>query len=331
MISFERIEFFLGLAILIPLVIIFVAVLRWKKKVKAKLGDAKLINLLTREYGPRQYVAKFVLLMIALTMGILALVNFRTPFFSSDEKKAGIDVMIALDVSKSMLCEDAKPSRLEKARQFTQTLLDQMTNNRIGLVLFAGQAYLQMPLTDDITAAKLFVSNATPNAVPVQGTVIGDALQLCDKSLDNGFKKFKAVVLISDGEDHDPKASEMVRQLKENGITVFTIGVGSPEGSPIKEPGSTEYKLDAAGKMILTRLNEKELKNIATQTGGEYTHLDHSTSTANDVAKMLASIDKRPMSDKGGARQYASLFPFFIILLVLLLIAEIFIPEVKKR
>lgn len=331
MISFERIEFFLGLAILIPLVIIFVMVLRWKKKVKAKLGDAKLISLLTREYAPRQYVTKFVILLVALTMGILALVNFRTPFFSNDEKKAGIDVMVALDVSKSMLCEDAKPSRLEKARQFSQMLLDQLSNNRVGLILFAGQAYLQMPLTDDITAAKLFVSNATPNAVPVQGTVIGDALQLCDKSLDNGFKKFKAVVLISDGEDHDPKAAEMIRLLKENGVVVFAIGVGSPEGSPIKEPGSTEYKTDAQGKVVLTRLNEKELKDIAVQSGGEYLHLDHSASTATEVARLLSTMDKRSMSDKGGARQYASLFPFFIILLVLLLLAEIFIPEVKKR
>ncbi|BAV09214.1 VWA domain-containing protein [Filimonas lacunae] len=306
-------------------------VLRWKKKVKAKLGDAKLISLLTREYAPRQYVVKFVLLLVALTMGILALVNFRTPFFSSDEKKVGIDVMVALDVSKSMLCEDAKPSRLEKARLFTQTLLDQLTNNRVGLILFAGQAYLQMPLTDDITAAKLFVSNATPNAVPVQGTVIGDALQLCDKSMDNGLKKYKAVVLISDGEDHDPKASEMVRQLRENGVVVFTVGVGSVEGSPIKEPGATEYKLDAQGKMVLTRLNEKELKDIAQQSGGEYFHLDHAEANAAEIAKVLSTMDKRSLSDKGGARQYASLFPFFIIFLVLLLIAEIFIPEVKKR
>lgn len=331
MISFERIEFFLGLAILIPLVIIFVMVLRWKKKVKAKLGDAKLISLLTREYAPRQYVTKFVLLLVALAMGIFALVNFRTPFFSNDENKTGIDVMVALDVSKSMLCEDAKPSRLEKARQFSQMLLDQLSNNRVGLVLFAGQAYLQMPLTDDITAAKLFVSNATPNAVPVQGTVVADALQLCNKSLDNGFKKFKAVVLISDGEDHDPKVADAIRLLKENGIVVFSVGVGSPEGSPIKEPGSNEYKMDEQGKMVLTRLNEKELKDIASQSGGEYIHLDHSTSAANEIARMLATMDKRSMSDKGGARQYASLFPFFIILLVLLLLAEIFIPEVKKR
>lgn len=331
MISFERIEYILGLVLIIPLILIFILGLRWKKKVKLKLGDAHLITLLTRDFAPRLYTTKFVLLLVALTIGVMALVNMRTPYFADDEKKAGIDVMIALDVSKSMLCEDAKPSRLEKARQCANMLLDRLTNNRVGLILFAGQAYLQMPLTDDITAAKLFVSNANPNAVPVQGTVIGDALQLCDKSLDNGFKKFKAVVLISDGEDHDPKASEMIRLLRENGVVVFTVGVGSPEGSPIKEPGATDYKLDETGKMVLTRLNEKELKDIASQSGGEYFHLDHSEVTSAEIASLLATIEKRPMSAKGGARQYASLFPFFIVFLVLLLLAEIFIPEVKKR
>jgi Ca-activated chloride channel family protein len=308
-------------------------VLRWKKGVKKKLGDAELIDRLTQNYAPRQFTMKFVVVMVAIATGVMALANVRTPAAEENgkEKKAGIDVMIALDVSKSMLSEDVKPSRLEKARQFTNMLISKLGNDRVGLVLFAGQAYLQMPLTSDAEAAKLFVSNATPAAVPVQGTVIGDALEVCDNSLDTKQKKYKAVVLISDGEDHDPKAHEMLPVLTDHGVLLFTVGVGTIEGAPIKEPGAVDYKLDENGHMVVTKLNEKEMSDLATKSGGAYYHLENAATTAADIASSLGNMDKKLLITGKGGTAYASLFPYFLAVTVLLLIIELFIPEVKKR
>ncbi|RXK83446.1 VWA domain-containing protein [Filimonas effusa] len=330
--SVERTDYLLGLTVIIPLVILFLLVLRWKKGVKKKLGDAHLIDLLTQNYSPRQYVLKFVVVILAIGVGVLAFANVRVPSSEDDkEKKAGIDVMIALDVSKSMLSEDVKPSRLEKARQFTNLLINKLGDNRVGLVLFAGKAYLQMPLTSDPEAAKLFVSNANPNAVPVQGTVIGDALELCDNSLDTKQKKYKAVVLISDGEDHDPKAHEILRQLNEHGVILHTIGVGTTEGAPIKEPGTFDYKRDENGHMVVTKLNEKELSDLAAKSGGTYHNLENAANTALDVAGSLSTMEKKAFLSGTGGSGYASIFPYLLAFVVLLLIAELFIPEVKKR
>lgn len=330
--SVERTEYLLGLVVIIPLVVLFIMVLRWKNGVKKKLGDAHLIDLITGNYAPRQFTAKFVVVMIAIALGVLAFANLRVPAQEEgNEKKAGIDVIIALDVSKSMLCEDVKPSRLDKARQLTNTLISKLGNDRIGLVLFAGQAFLQMPLTADAEAAKLFVSSANPANIPVQGTVIGDALELCDNSLDTRQKKYKAVVLISDGEDHDPKAQEQIKYLKEHGVVVYTVGVGTTEGAPIKEPGSFDYKVDENGHMVVTKLNEKELMSLAAQSGGAYFHLDNATVTATEIADDLAGMEKKLILSGESAGNYAPLFPFLLAVVVVLLIAELFIPEVKKR
>lgn len=329
MLSFENINFLLGLLVLLPLVLVFVLVLRWKNRVKKALGDPELVEALTQTYSPKLYRIKFLAVLLAIVTGIIALANLRKPEQGSNEKKAGIDVMIALDVSKSMLSEDIKPSRLEKAKQCINLLLDQLGDDRVGLVLFAGRAFLQMPLTADVAAAKLFVSNASTDVVSVQGTELGDALRLCDNSLDTKQKKYKAVVLISDGEDHDPKSEEALRQLTDHGVVVYTIGIGTPEGSPIMEPGASDYKRDENGQTVISRLNEKELSDIATQTSGRYFRLDNSEAVANGVAQDLGTLDKKLIAATGN-RQYASFFPFFLAFAILVLVMEIFIPEVKK-
>ena len=331
MLTFEYKTFLLGLLVLIPLALLFIGVLRWKRNTRKALGDEQLIDALTVNYSPRLYNIKFILVAITLALGILAMANLRKPKAGEgDEKRAGIDVMIALDVSKSMLSEDIKPSRLEKAKQCVNMLTDQIDNNRVGLVLFAGQAYLQMPLTSDITASKLYLSNASTDAVAVQGTDISSALQLCQNSLDTKEKKYKAVVLISDGEDHDPKTKDMLQDLYDNGVVVYTIGIGTASGSPIVEAGNV-YKTDINGQTVISKLNEEELKMIAEKTGGAYYHLDNSLTTASAVATQLNSMDKKQLEGNGGARQYTSFFPYFIALMVIILIAEVFIPETKKQ
>ena len=239
--------------------------------------------------------------------------------------------MIALDVSKSMWAEDTKPSRLDAAKQFISSLLDKLGDNRVGLVLFAGRAFLQMPLTSDFAVAKLYVTNASPEAVPMQGTVVGDALRLCENSLNTKEKKYKAVILISDGEDHDPHSTEILQQLADNGVVVNTVGVGSVGGSPITEPGTNTYKVDVNGQTVISKLNETELMQIAQQTGGIYEHLGNAEISATKIASVLNGMEKKVIENSGDTKQYASFYIFFVLMALLFLIAEIFIPETKRK
>ncbi|MGI8951843.1 MAG: VWA domain-containing protein [Chitinophagaceae bacterium] len=331
MLSLQNSQYLIGLLIALPLTLLFLFVLRWKKKVKKEMGDASLIDSLTKNYSARLFLIKFIIVLLAIITGIFAAANLCKPAPGNNDKRAGIDVMIALDVSKSMLSEDIKPSRLERAKQCVNLLIDQLNDNRIGLVLFAGQAFLQMPLTADAEASKMYISNASPDAVPVQGTDVGDALRLCDNSLDTKERKYKAIILISDGEDHDPKSDAALTELYNHGVVVYTIGIGTAEGSPIIEPGTNVYKTDVNGQTVISKLNETELKNIAQKTGGNYFHLDNSLTTANEVAAALNNMDKKVFAAGGGDRTYTSFFPFFIAFTLLLLIAEIFVPETKKK
>ncbi len=330
MLSFENSSYLSGLLILLPLALIFISVIRWKRSVGKALGDEELIRKLTSDYSSWRFKAKFIAILIAIAFGIISLANLRKPVKGENEKLVGIDVMIALDVSKSMLSQDIKPSRLDKAKQCMSLLIDELGNNRVGLVVFAGQAFLQMPLTSDIAASKLYLSNATPDAVSVQGTDISNALQLCSSSLDTKEKKYKAVVLITDGEDHNPKTKDILQQLFDNGVVVYTVGIGTAEGSPIVEAGNV-YKTDANGKTVISKLNEEELKAIAEKTGGAYFHLDESEATATALAGQLNSREKKLINGDGGAREYASFYPLFAVLMFLLSVVEIFIPEVKRR
>jgi Ca-activated chloride channel homolog len=331
MFSFEHTELLAGLLVLIPLAALFFSVLKWKKKASKNLGDETLINQLTKNYSSLRFNLKFILILVAISLLIISAANLRKPVAGEKENKAGIDVMIALDVSKSMWAEDTKPSRLDAAKQFVNSMIDRLGDNRIGLVLFAGRAFLQMPLTTDFSVAKLYVSNASPDIVPVQGTVVGDALQLCANSLNTKEKKYKAVVLISDGEDHDPHSTEILQQLADNGVIVNTIGVGSVEGAPIKEPGAADYKTDANGQTVISKLNETELMQIAQKTGGNYMHLDDAETIATQMANILNGMEKKAIETPGGTRQYASFYAFFVLAALLMLIAEIFIPERKRK
>jgi Ca-activated chloride channel family protein len=331
MLSFEHTEYLLGLFIIIPLALLFLFVLRWKKKTRKALGDEQLIDQLTKNYSAERYRLKFLLILSAVFLLIIAWANLRKPVAGEKEKKAGIDVVIALDLSKSMWAEDVKPSRLEASKQFINSLLDRLGDDRVGLVLFAGRAFLQMPLTNDFSVAKLYVSNASPDAVPMQGTVIGDALALSENSFNTQEKKYKSIILITDGEDHDSHAIEMLQQLADNGIIVNTIGVGSVEGSPIMEPGANTYKVDVNGQTVISKLNETELRQIAQSTGGVYQHLDIIPAAVNNISAVLDNMDKKAIQSSGDTKQYASFYPWFALIALLMLIAEIFIPETKRK
>ncbi len=330
MLSFQNIEFLYGLGILIPLAALFFLVLKWKKNVRKKLGDEELINNLTEGYSHRNYNWKFVFIIISLALCVIGASNLRSPLQGNTGDRAGIDVMVALDVSNSMLAQDVKPNRLERAKQLISKLIDKMGDNRMGLIVFAGQAFLQMPLTSDLAAAKLYVSNASPDAVPNQGTVIGDALKLANASLDNKEKKYKAVILISDGEDHDENAVKAVEELQQNGVVVNTVGIGSVQGAPIFDTAMNDFKKDENGVTVLSKLNEKDLQDIAAKTGGQYQLF----TTADNVAdKLFATLDNMEKKHIGGSgiKVYNSYFQWFLLVALILLILEIIIPERKMK
>jgi Ca-activated chloride channel homolog len=328
LLQFETIQFLFALIALLPLTALFIGLLYWKKWIRSRLGDKRLVDQLLKGYSSRLFKTKMIFILIAIAVGILAAANLRRPIQSGKSNGTGVDVMIMLDVSKSMLSQDAKPSRLDKAKQFINSLLPKLENNRVGLIVFAGQSYLQMPLTPDLAAAKMFVANASPDAVSVQGTVFSDALSLANSSLDVNEKKFKTAILITDGEDNDENAEDAAKQLYEKGVVVHSVGIGSPEGSNIIEPGSDEPKKDLEGNIIISKLNEGLLQKISSATKGTYHRLENVNESANSIAAQINSMEKKGFT-AGGNIEYANYFPFLIAIAVLLLVTEIFIPERK--
>lgn len=330
LLQFETIQFLFALIALLPLIALFIGLIYWKRWVRFKLGDKRLVDRLLSNYSSTLFNTRIILVLVAIALGILAAANLRRPAQAETTNGTGVDVMIMLDVSKSMLSQDAKPSRLDKAKQFINNLLPKLANNRVGLILFAGQSYLQMPLTPDVAAARMFVSNANPDAVPVQGTVFSEALSLAGNSLDLKEKKYKTAVLITDGEDNDEAAEETAKQLYEQGVVVHSVGIGSPEGSNIIEPGSEEPKKDLEGNIIVSRLNEALLQKISSVTKGSYHRLESVNEASGAIANEINSMEKKGFS-AGGNIAYINYFPLLITLGLLLLIAEIFIPERKWR
>ncbi len=321
---------FAGLFPAIPFfILLFIFTLMWKKKVIKRIGDEKLVKALISNYSLKLFTSKFILLSLAFGLGVLAVMNPRKPGSSEGISRNGIDVVITLDVSKSMLATDLPPSRLENAKQMISKLIDKMPDNRIGLVLFAGKAYLQVPMTVDQGSLKMFVDAAEPDAVPQQGTVISDALMMSAKAFNDTERRFKAVVLISDGEDHDPDAIKTADKLAQQGIMINTVGVGTTEGSTIIDPVTGENKKDAEGNTVISKLNEEELKQIAEETHGTYIHLKNNDDAVNTLISQLSQIAKKPLTNSA-LLDYKTFYMWLVAAMFILLLIENYIPERKR-
>ena len=328
--QFQYKEFLLLLSALVVFATLFLFLLRWKKRTIKKIGDNRLVQQLIKNFSPRLFTGKFVLFSFAFALGVIAVANLRTPGSAENISRKGIDVVIALDVSKSMLATDLSPNRLERAKQMILKLMDQMPNDRIALVLFAGKAYLQMPLTIDHGAAAIFVSSATPDAIPAQGTVFSDALQMSARAFNTKEGRFKSVILISDGEDHDEEALKAAESISQQGIMVCTVGIGSPEGSQIPDEATNDYKRDAMGNIVISKLNEDELKQIAEKTNGIYVHFESSDQTINELMQQLSQVEKKTFTDVS-LLNYTTYYMWFAGLMFVLLILEFVLPERKRK
>lgn len=329
MFQFKHIEFLALLALVPLLVAVFYYARSKKRAIIKKIGDPALVNLLTANHNKSAFLKKFLLLLLAFGILVITLANLRSPSGSEKVSRNGIDLMIALDVSKSMLAQDIKPNRLERAKQFLSRLVDKLNNHRIGIVIFAGKAYLQMPLTGDHTATKMYISAATTESVPTQGTVIADALKMCYASFNTKEKKYKAVLLISDGEDHDENAVKTAEQMAASGVVIHTVGMGSSKGAPLLDENTNDLKKDAEGNIVISRLNEEELRSIAQKGNGQYLLFNNTDAVAANISDQLNSMDQRNVMDNSLVN-YKSYFQYLLAVAFLFLLVELFISERKR-
>jgi len=328
MFSFQHIEYLNFLFLLLVPVSLLIYAFFWRRKIQTKLGNFLLIAQFIKSFSLRLFFIKPLLILIALALLIISAANPRK-IIQAESKNTDIDLMFALDVSNSMLSADINPTRLSAAKELIKNLVQTLDVNRVGLIVFAEKALLQLPITHDTKAAEMYINEVSTDAIPQQGTSIGDALTLCDKSLNLNEYKYKTVVLISDGEDHDNTAISMAKQLRENGVVVYCIGAGTSEGSIFKEAGSPQYMTDENGNKVVSRLNESLLKNIASITGGNFFLLNDQNDIIHALKKEFSNFEeKHPGS--GQARRYDSYYQLFLFPAILLLIIEIMIPE-KKR
>lgn len=329
MFNFEHYEFLLVLAAVPLFLLIYLLAVNRKKRIAKKLGDPALVKELTKQYHPGKFTAKFILLLLGFIAVAIAFANIRSADASEEVKRNGIDVMIALDVSNSMLAQDITPTRLDRAKQVISKIIDKLGDDRVGLVLFAGKAYLQMPLTGDHGAAKMYLSSATPGSVPTQGTVIGEALKMCYLSFNNEDKKYKTVLILSDGEDHDEGAVGLAKKMAADGVVIHTVGVGTVAGSSIPDLETGGLKQDMSGNVVVTKLYETPLQQIASAAHGKYQLFSTTDKVVSTIVSELKTMDQRKVTDES-LLNYKSFFQYFLALALVLLIIELFISERRK-
>lgn len=330
MFQFQHIDYLYALIIVPLLVVLFIASLYWRKKKLQKLGDERLMSEQIRGYIPGRTTFKFILLAGALSAVIIGWSNLRMGDKSEKVERKGIDVIIALDVSKSMLAKDIQPDRLTRAKQLIMRMTDKMQNDRIALIVFAGRAYLQVPLTIDYSTVKMLLQNASPDMVPTQGTVIGDAIDMAVQSFTQNERKYKSLIIISDGEDHDETAIEKTREAADAGIIVHTVGIGSPQGATLYDQDTKSVKLDENGNPVVSKLNEDELKAIASAGHGTYSLLQNTDEVADKLTNALEGMEQKNLGSIVYT-DFTSYFQYFLLAGFLAMIIEWLLPGTKVK
>jgi len=290
------------------------------------------MGILVPSFSKGRLIVKFIMLVIALFFLIFGLTNPQIGSKLVKAERKGIDIMILLDVSNSMLAEDVQPNRLEKAKQSISRMIEKLGNDRIGIIVFAGKAYTQLPITSDHSAAKLFLSTINTGIVPTQGTSIGTAIELAAGSFGES-EHSKAIIIITDGENHEGDAIQAAQQAAEKDIRIYTIGMGSPGGSPIPEYRNgrvTGYKKDRSGTTVVTKLNEQILQQIASAGNGEYVGKNNTSALLNRVIDQISQLEKTEF-DSRIFSDYEDRFQYFIAIAVIFLLIEMLIVERKSK
>lgn len=324
---------FIYALLVIPALIVFFWYSRIKrKKALAQFGQKEILTVLMPNVSAGRPVVKFIILMIALGSIILGLARPQFGSKLKTEKRKGIELMIALDVSNSMMAEDIQPNRLERAKRAISQLVDKLSNDKIGLIVFAGDAYTQLPITADYVSAKLFLNSISPQMVPTQGTAIGAAINLGVKSFNPQFQGSKAMIIITDGENHEDDAIGAATEAAKQGIVIYTLGMGLPQGGPIPENvnGQKSYRKDKQGNTIVTKLDEQMLQKIAEAGNGAYIRANNAQVGLNNLFSEVNKMEKSELETQIYA-DYDDKFQYFIGFGIFLILIEFMILERKNK
>ncbi|MFA6111120.1 MAG: VWA domain-containing protein [Candidatus Latescibacterota bacterium] len=321
------------LLLLLPLLGVFLVwAMAVRRRVLARFADPAMVTRLTRNLSPGRRYLKAALLWTGVLFLVLALTGPRFGARTVVTEQRGVDLVVALDVSRSMLAEDVKPSRLARARDQIGDLLDRLEDDRVGLVLFAGQAFVQCPLTTDHGAVRLFLDLADVTAVPSQGTAIGDAIRVATRCFDPEDREHRVLVLFSDGEDHVGNPVEAARAAAAEGVRILTVGLGTPTGELIPEPGpnGAEYHKDRRGNYVKTRMDERTLEEVARVADGVYYR---STLAGRELDELRDQVSGMGQRSRGTTRftQYEERFQVPLLIALLCFLAEAFLPDGATR
>lgn len=325
---------YLYLLAILPVLAGFIA---WRQKARARdlarFANPRFVAALAESVSINRRRMKILLYLLSFSLAVLALARPQWGARPTKIERKGLDLVIALDVSYSMLAQDIKPSRLEKAKHEISNLLEMMKGDRIAIVPFAGTAFTLCPLTLDYNAARMFLESVTPAIIPRPGTAIADALRAAVENFDPGERKYKAMILLTDGEDHgqgeknDPL--KVAEDAAKQGIVIYTIGIGSNQASPIPvedEKGEMEYKRDAGGELVMTRLDQETLQKIALATEGKYYHVTAGEIELDKIYSELSSMEKKKFDEEYHI-EYEDRFQWFLGLAIMALFIEAIIPE----
>jgi len=332
MLRFAHIWILWGLVAVPLLIIWFVGVRTWKKRALARLGERGVIDRIMPDVSFRRPTLKFILYIIAYGFIIIGLADPQIGTQTEDIKRDGADIMILLDVSNSMLSQDLAPNRLENAKRALDQLISTLHNDRIGIIVFAGEPYVQLPMTTDYSAAKLFLNEISTGMVPTQGTAIGAAIDMGMQSLDFKNNTAKAMILMTDGENHEDDAVKAAENAADKKVVIHVIGFGSPQGSPIpvylngKQAG---FHVDSAGHTVISKLNEDMCKEIAAAGGGVFVRASNAGSGLNIVMDQVNKMQQKGYDSKQ-FKDFEDRFQFFFVIALLLLVVEFFISNRKS-
>ena len=289
-----------------------------QKKRLSKFGDPELMKQLMPNRSRWRPLVKFILLELALTLIIVMLARPQQANGISQEKRSGREVVIAMDISNSMRAEDVSPSRLDRAKMMIENLVENFINDKIGLIVFAGDAFVQLPITSDYVSAKMFLSTIDPTMIVNQGTDIAGAIEMASHSFTQQEHVGKAIIVITDGEDHEGRAVEAAKDAHERGFNVYVLGIGSTKGSPVPDPDTGNYMIDNQGNTVMSRLNEQMCREVAQAGGGAYIHVDNNSSAQRLLDEELDKLEKGETtiySDYAEQFQYAAAFALLLLII----------------
>ena len=333
MFRFANSDYLFLLFILPVIILVFILLLKGKNKAIKRFGNPELLKQLMPEFSNVRPVFKLSFILLTLAFIILAMARPQFGSKLQEVKREGVEIVIALDVSNSMLAEDLQPNRLERAKQAISKLIDKLENDKVGLIVFAGDAYIQLPITTDYAAAKMFLSTLSTDIVPKQGTAIGSAIDLASRCFTPDTKAGKAIIVMTDGENHEDDAIEATKRAVEKGITVHAIGIGMPRGVPIPIRGmygQVNYRKDKEGNTVLSKLNENLLQQIAAAGNGTYIRATNSKIGLNEIFDEIGKMNKEEYEAKVYA-DYDDQFQYFIAIALLFIVLEFFVLERKNK